>query len=323
MFDGHVRTGEPITPSELRRLHVLRRVAPESVHALLRACPVHDLERGETLIEAGQSNLRMYMVLSGRLTVHLPGSGEVVATLEAGEAVGELSVLVDRPACATVRADTGSRVLAVDEESFWRLVGASHEFSVNLLLLLAQRMRNNLQSLQEGAHRRRELERDAWTDALTGLHNRRWLDDRLARLVARHARAATPLSLLVLDIDHFKQFNDLHGHPAGDAVLAGVARTVMTSMRPTDLAARYGGEELVVILPDTPLAGAVVAADRLRRRIAETPIDAPCGGPLPAVTVSVGAAELGAGESMESFFARADAALYKAKRAGRDRVETA
>jgi diguanylate cyclase (GGDEF)-like protein len=322
MFDGHVRTGEPITPSELRRLHVLRRVAPESVHALLRACPVHDLERGETLIEAGQCNLRMYLVLSGRLTVHLPGTGEVVASLEAGEAVGELSVLVDRPAAATVRADTGSRVLAVDEESFWRLVGASHEFAVNLLLLLAQRMRSNLQSMQEGANRRRQLERDAWTDALTGLHNRRWLDDRLVRMVARHARAATPLSLLVVDIDHFKGINDCHGHAAGDAVLAAVARTVMTSMRPTDLAARYGGEEIVVILPETQLAGAVVAADRLRRRIADTTVEAPSGSHLPAVTVSIGVAELRPGETAEALFARADAALYAAKRAGRDRVET-
>jgi diguanylate cyclase (GGDEF)-like protein len=280
------------------------------------------LEAGDRLLTAGHANQTMYMVLSGSLHVHLDATeSETVATLLAGQTVGELSVLDDSPVTANVVAVERTRLLAVDEQTFWRLAFTSHEFSTNLLLLLAQRMRAASATISEGARLRKQYERDATLDALTGLYNRRWLDERLARLVNRQQRSGAPLSLLMLDVDHFKRFNDTYGHATGDLVLSTVAGIVLRSVRPTDLVARYGGEEMVVLLTDTPLEGAKTAAERIRSAIASTPLTLDDGRTLPAVTVSIGAGELQTGMDGAALLGKADANLYRAKDAGRNRVE--
>jgi diguanylate cyclase (GGDEF)-like protein len=238
--------------------------------------------------------------------------------IKAGQAVGEISVIEGRPAIAYVLTAERARLLAIDEDSFWRLVNASHAFSVNLITLLAQRMRANNQQLSVSVERSRSLEREANTDALTGLLNRRWLEAGLPRFVARHTHARKPLSVLMLDIDHFKGFNDRHGHATGDAVLVLVAQTTLKCLRPTDLAVRHGGEEMLVILPEPPLEGARVAAERVRAAVYSSKLP----GLEANVSVSIGAAALGEGEAGGDLIKRADARLYLAKERGRNRVET-
>jgi diguanylate cyclase (GGDEF)-like protein len=158
-------------------------------------------------------------------------------------------------------------------------------------------------------------------DPLSGLFNRRYLEESLARELARCERRALPLALLMLDLDHFKAFNDLHGHPGGDALLAGFGRLLASLVRGEDIACRYGGEEFTLILPEaTPeLAGrrAAEIVEAVRALRVEH-----LGSELPAVTVSIGVAAFeGAGDSAEALMRRADRALYRAKRAGRDRYE--
>lgn len=311
-------------PDELACLHVLRRVALESVEGLLEPCPVRELEPGETLLSAGQSNRTMFMLLSGRLSVHLDApTTSPVAVLDAGQTVGEISLLDDSPASAWVVAQERSRLLAVDEQTFWRLVAASHQFASNLLFLLAQRMRANNSRFAASVRERARLERDATVDALTGVHNRRWLEDNLVRLVQRHRAASLPLSVVMLDVDHFKKLNDGHGHRVGDRVLSLVGTRLVECVRPTDLSARYGGEEFVVILPSSDLASSARVAERIRNTLARAHVPTDGGTPLPSITVSLGVAELVADETPSDLVARADGALYRAKHAGRNRVETA
>ena len=157
-------------------------------------------------------------------------------------------------------------------------------------------------------------------DGLTGLLNRRELDARAEGAVALARRHGRALSCLLLDIDHFKEVNDVYGHAAGDAVLRETAGRLSAAGRVSDVVARYGGEEFVVLLPETPARDAVVAADHLRSALAETPVDA--GGVSISIRASVGVAELT--EAMgthESLYAAADEALYRAKELGRDRTE--
>jgi diguanylate cyclase (GGDEF)-like protein len=154
-------------------------------------------------------------------------------------------------------------------------------------------------------------------DGLTGLPNRRAFDEELAREVARAGRTGGPLAVVVLDVDRFKAVNDRHGHAAGDAVLREVAARAAAAARRGDLAARIGGEEFALILPSADLAGAAELAERIRAAIAGSPVHA--GEPL-AVTASLGCAALAPGEAPGALLARADARLYEAKRAGRDRV---
>lgn len=308
---------------DVEKLHLFRRVSPEAVWGLLSICQEIDLNPGEILLERGQANQRMYLILAGRLSVHLESAeAEPVAFVERGSSVGELSVIDDSPASATVRAVSETRLLEVDEETFWRLVEVSHAFASNLLFLLAQRMRASNQALVSGHLERRQLEVEATVDALTGLHNRRWLESHLPRLVERHRDAGLPLSVMLLDIDHFKRFNDDFGHAAGDRVLAAVGAAVRERLRPTDLSARYGGEELVVILPGTALEGALAAAERTRAEVEGRRVVVD-GRALPRVTISLGVAEVLPDEDAASLLARADVAMYRAKASGRNQVAAA
>jgi two-component system cell cycle response regulator len=162
----------------------------------------------------------------------------------------------------------------------------------------------------------------ALTDSLTGLHNRRYMESHLGTLVEQAAARGKPLSLVIFDIDHFKAINDTHGHDAGDDVLREFAVRVRKAIRGIDLACRYGGEEFVIVLPETDLAVASAVAERLRRRIAGEPFPIsriPQGIP---VTISAGITGLWQqpGDSAAAILKRADEALYEAKRAGRNRV---
>ena len=166
----------------------------------------------------------------------------------------------------------------------------------------------------------RRLEELSTHDGLTGLPNRRLFERRLARATARADRFAHPTSVLALDIDHFKNFNDRCGHPAGDAALKAVAAVLVESLREVDTAARVGGEEFWVLLPQTDAAGAAGVAEKLRRRIASLDVEGAGGQPLGHLSVSIGVAQRETDEGAHPLLARADKALYVAKHAGRDRV---
>ncbi|WP_295641603.1 diguanylate cyclase [uncultured Methylibium sp.] len=162
-----------------------------------------------------------------------------------------------------------------------------------------------------------ELQKLARKDALTGLFNRRAADDRLGEEMARHRRSLSGLSVMLVDIDHFKRVNDTHGHAAGDAVLRELAQRLSRRCRNTDFIARFGGEEFVVLLPDTPVEGALALAEKMRRAVADEPMP----GGVGLVTLSIGIA------SPAEYFvdaaaalAAADEALYTAKRSGRNRA---
>jgi len=155
-------------------------------------------------------------------------------------------------------------------------------------------------------------------DALTGAFNKRYFDETFGKEALRAQQTATPLSLVLFDIDHFKQVNDTYGHPAGDAVLKNVAGAVAAQLRDGDALFRVGGEEFALMLAATPLDLAVQAAEAVRSLVAELVTDVP--GARIAVSLSLGVAELGLSELPAALYQRTDALLYTAKRGGRNRV---
>ncbi len=166
-----------------------------------------------------------------------------------------------------------------------------------------------------------QLEHLVQHDSLTGLANRRKFAERFEYDMARAVRAQTPLSLLMIDIDFFKAINDQHGHLAGDACLKSVAALLAESVREVDLVARFGGEEFVVLLPETSAEQSLATAERIRSSIEAHPVHIGEGARALALTVSIGAASVaGATLTLEELVARADEAVYRAKRAGRNRV---
>ena len=197
-------------------------------------------------------------------------------------------------------------------------IGAAAE-SLMLALALADRIK----LLQTERSRLKEKERTltvlSITDELTGLYNKRWFHDKLPSEMNQARGLGLSLSMLVCDVDHFKNFNDTYGHAAGDLVLAGLGNLFRDALRNNDIAFRYGGEEFAVILPGVDAGQAQNVAERLRTSFAELKIALPDGGQAGA-TISIGVTQQRPGDSREDIFGRADAALYKAKKQGRNRV---
>ena len=242
------------------------------------------------------------------------------AFIKAGESVGELSVLDGTPPSAWVVASTTVTALTLDEAAAWALTRASHEFCLSLLRKLGERLRANNATVVATSKQRRIAEEAAMFDGLTGVRNRRWIEEQLPALADQ---VDGHLSLAILDVDHFKKFNDTFGHQAGDDVLVSVAKSVASLLRPTDTVARYGGEEFVVVLPGAPTQGAMVVAERLRDNIGKLSLRSATGDPLPKITVSIGVATLAPGGTVSELISVADKALYHAKETGRNRVVNA
>ncbi len=169
------------------------------------------------------------------------------------------------------------------------------------------------------AHRTRVLREElrdlAMTDALTGLHNRRWMQEQLTTLASRYRRHGNPLSAVLIDVDHFKQINDVKGHEAGDAMLRTIAQRITARLRMEDLVARWGGEEFLVLTPETHAGPAATLAEDLRAAVEAS-------GEGGSATISLGVAEMRAGMTPSDLVRQADDAMYAAKAAGRNRVHT-
>lgn len=216
------------------------------------------------------------------------------------------------------RADAAARERAFEAGADDLLAKPVDPVELRLRIAAMLRIRDLTQNLEEKA---RALEELARRDGLTGLHNRRALDERLPHEIARAQRYGRELSVLMLDVDHFKEVNDGHGHDAGDRVLVCLGEVLRSSVRSCDGAFRYGGEELTVVAPETGPAGAFALAQRIRRAFEESSAGASSAG---AQTLSVGVAslrQLDEQAGAADLLGAADAALYRAKHEGRDRTE--
>ena len=206
------------------------------------------------------------------------------------------------------------QVAAGDLNQQVHFLGDFSEAFNGMILALREKRR-----LEEQLHEVNQiLEKQAATDTLTGLFNRLKLGSLLDSEITRAHRYATPLAVILLDIDHFKRINDIRGHQAGDDVLRELAQRLVSSLRACDAVARWGGEEFLIMLPNSPLQAGRECAEKLRAAIADFPFAA-----MPRVTASLGVAERQKNDQRETLIGRADQALYRAKDKGRNRVECA
>jgi diguanylate cyclase (GGDEF)-like protein len=308
--------------AEIAETKLFAGVSLDAVERLLEWCSVLELPCGAMLLEAGQDNDCLYVVLQGQLDVHLDSVQEpYYLRLGAGDCVGEMSMIEACAASAHVVASAPTRLLVIPRDTMWSLINASHALARNMLVTLSSRVRYGNEAVKNSIHRQSEFESMAFVDGLTGLHNRRWLDQAFRRQVERGLRDGKPLAILMIDIDHFKHYNDTYGHLSGDRSLRAVALALNDNLRPGDLLARFGGEEFAVLLPDTEGEQSIAIAERLRHAVAQ-PVSREAAE-LPPVSISLGDTQLAPGDTLEKILERADAALYMAKSSGRNCVRSA
>ena len=314
-------SSQPLTPTDreaLRKSRLFRGVDIELVDHLLQDCAVRDLRPGEILLARGEAPSEdVFVVMCGRVSVHLAGAESPSHTvIDAGECVGEMSAIDGEPISATVTALESARLLAIPEPIVWSLVNTSHAVARNLLYILSRRMRHDNAVIVFGMDRQRELEHAAGTDGLTGLHNRRWMNEAFSRQLDRCARDAVPSSLVLIDVDALKAYNDRAGHLAGDLLICTVADVLARHIRPGDLLARFGGDEFCLLLPETPLPDALNVAERLRTAVDEEVVLKIAVHATISCGVSSGPPDV----ELEALLRSADEALYRAKAKGRNIV---
>ncbi len=319
-------TGQPGAGQEANSLLIVDD-DPVSIRVLRAALPYPDVRfatNGKDALRLARGRPPDIVLLDGEMPNQ---SGfEVCAELKADELLSEIPVIF-----VTAHGDLEFETRALEMGAADFIAKPISPLSVQLRVKLHLELRRQMA----------QLRRLASTDALTGLSNRRTLDEVLEREWHRAVRSSKPLSLVLLDIDHFKQFNDAHGHPAGDECLKKVAEVLRSAARRAgDLVGRYGGEEFAMVLPETTLEGALVVANVLRDGLARAAIHHGASPVGRTVTVSMGLVSTGAnpgrtsrGELQRPGIASSDAvlalaraadrALYRAKASGRDRVEIA
>lgn len=305
----------------LDSLELFSDVCPDDVQAMLQHCGRQDLEEGEQLLSPKSKNEHVYVVLSGSLRVHV-GSTEtpVIAIMESGACVGEMSIIEDRDPSAYVIAAEDTHLLVIHQSVLWKMVDASHAFAKNLLVVLSERVRSHNRVIADSFGELKKFERHATTDALTSLANRHAMEDSFPQEIARCLENDSPVSMVMIDVDNFKQFNDMFGHIAGDRALSAVSKILRTQFRPGDLLVRYGGDEFAVLLPSVNTERAMEIAQRVRKAVSGETGDGTDSLIQIPLKISMGVAELQPSGTLDSLIRAADKALYRAKHAGRDMV---
>ena len=307
--------------SLLEGLELFQGVRAEDVQDLLQRCDRKDVAEGELLITPEKKNEYVYIVLSGSLDVHV-GSPDapVIAAMDVGACVGEMSIIEDRDPSAYVIASEQAHLLVIHQSVLWEMVDASHEFAKNLLVVLSERVRSHNHAIADSYGELRKFERHARTDALTGLGNRHSMEESFMREIARCAKDDMPISLIMIDVDNFKVFNDHFGHLAGDRALSAVASILRHQFRPRDLLVRFGGDEFAVLLPGVNEKVALIIGDRVREAVCGTTGDGSDSLIQIPIEISMGVAQIESDGTLTTLIRSADAALYRAKHAGRNTV---
>jgi diguanylate cyclase (GGDEF)-like protein len=313
-FLGHVSIFSLLKPSE--RQEVL-----DSIHLI-------EIEKGTTIFKEGEDGSTLYIVKSGKISISIrlsDGKEREIAEFSGGDFFGEMSIFENAPRSATCTTKEKSILYSLHAEDFFDLIECHPYIAIKIMYrmlnIASQRLRNTSEFLSDMVLWGERARKRAITDRLTGVYNRRFLEDALDQNFVLSIKNKKPFSLIMVDLDHFREINEQYGDRVGDKILLSVVGVFQGNLRKQDVIARYGGDEFTILLPNTDVSTAQSIAQKICNEVANLDLLKNLRGPIDLVTTSQGLATFPLhAESLHKLREMADEALYRAKNEGRNRV---
>ena len=305
--------------ANLSSFELFKNVPAQLIDGIASGCSPQIISMGHYLVRKGVDNHQLYLLLEGRVAIYLDETDSPLKIVSTGATIGEISLMDCKSATASVLTLTECQVIILDEKQVWALFCDNCTFARNYMKILTSRFRAVNNQVISSIQKQRVFEHKSNIDNLTQLYNRGWLNENFEYILECSVNKTQAFSYCMIDIDHFKNINDNYGHQAGDLSLQVISDVVKKLSRTSDYIARYGGEEIAVLLPNVNTNNALIFAERIRKTIADTPIDYLLDQPI-NLTVSIGVTTYTNNQTSTDLIKLADRALYQAKAQGRNQV---
>jgi diguanylate cyclase (GGDEF)-like protein len=312
----------------LKSVSLFNSFSVKELNTVYECLKVLEIKKDEKLFTEGDEGDEFFIVKSGIIASSIKcqdGSQREIAVFRPKDFFGEMSIFENAPRSATCYSKEDSLLYKFQKSDFFKLLGTHPDFAIRIMYkmlnITTQRLRNTGNFLSDMVRWGNEASRRAVTDELTGLYNRRYLDSALESYFQTSRTVNKPLTLIMVDLDYFREINNLYGHETGDNAIIEVANTFRKHLREQDSMARYGGDEFTVILRDTEQKDAFDLAEKIRMDLKKFTLLKNLGGNIKTMSLSMGMASFPKNaDNLPDLRRKADQALYKAKENGKDRV---
>ncbi|MCU0848128.1 MAG: GGDEF domain-containing protein [Spirochaetes bacterium] len=314
----------------LKKVEIFSLLTPEETEWIVTLFRERNYKKNSLLFKEGDRGNELFIIRSGSVASYIltpDGMDREIAKFAEGNFFGEMSIFENAPRSATCRAVNDSLLMSLQDDDFYRIIEEKPDIAVKIMYrmlnITTQRLRDTGEFLSEMVHWGEAASKRIITDDLTGIYNRRFLDDALESFFESQKKEKKQMSLIMIDLDRFRDVNEMYGNEAGDKMILAVVNVYKQYLREKDIFARYGGDEFTIILPDTTLSASVDLAEKIRVQVSKEDVLKRYGGEIKNVTVSQGISNFpDSAADLKVLKEKADQALYRAKLEGRNRVVT-
>jgi len=315
----------------LKNVAIFNSFTTGELKIILESLKLKEIKKNEKLFNEGDEGNELFIVKTGSIISSIKtstGAQREIANFRSGDFFGEMSIFENAARSATCFSKEDSIVYSFHKTDFFKLLESRPDFAIRIIYkmlnITTQRLRNTGKFLSEMVRWGNEASKRAVTDELTGIYNRHYLDNALKDYFRKSKTSGKPLSIIMVDLDHFREINNLYDHKTGDLSIIEVVKVFKNHLREQDSMARYGGDEFTVILRETEQNDAFELAETIRKEVCKIDILKNLGGKMSSLSLSMGLATFpDNADNLEDLRQKADRALYKAKDSGRNRVTCA